>query len=151
MKGFILSPGCDIPFDTPSENINAIYSAVHGEIKGFIDSKASYDDVVVHIPDYKNEEQVIVDVVTLDSGSCAPCQYMVEAVRCACSQFYGRVKWTERKIKERESAAFALRMGVSNIPSVLIDGELKYVSIIPAQDRLKEDIEAALSKKQHNF
>lgn len=146
-KGYILSPGCDIPFDTPSENIKAVTSYVHGEVSEFLESNSSLDDVRVEIPDYKNEKQVIIDVVTLDSESCAPCQYMVEAVKNASTKFAGKVRWTEHKIKEKESVAFMLKMGVTNIPTLLIDGEIKYISIIPDEEKLERDIASAVEKK----
>jgi len=146
-KGYILSPGCDIPFDTPEENIKAISSLVHGEVGEFLESTNALEGIEVDIPDYENEKQVIIDVVTLDSESCAPCQYMVEAVKNSCSEFGGKVVWREHKIKEKESVAFMLKMGVSNIPTTLIDGEIKYVSLIPDESQLKKDIQNAMEKK----
>ncbi len=145
--GYILSPGCDIPFDTPEENIKAISSLVHGEVRKFLQSTNVLEGINIKIPDYKNEKQVIVDIVTIDSASCAPCQYMVEAVKNSCSQFGSKVKWVEHKIKEKESVVFMLKMGVSNIPTTLIDGEIKYVSIIPDENALTEEIKKALAKK----
>lgn len=147
-KGFILSPGCDIPYDTPVDNIKAITSLVHGEIGEFFQSTNVLDEVNVYIPDYKNEKKVIVDVVTLDSESCAPCQYMIEAVRNSCRSFGDKVCWVEHKIKEKESAAFMLKMGVSNIPTTLIDGEIKYISLIPSEKELTEEINKAVLKKR---
>ncbi len=146
-KGFILSPGCDIPFDTPSENIKAITSYVHGEVSKFLESNSTLGDVKVEIPDYKNEKQVIIDVVTLDSESCAPCQYMVEAVKNSAAKFGSKVRWAEHKIKEKESVVFMLKMGVKNIPTLLIDGKIKYISTIPEESQLEKDIESAVEKK----
>lgn len=146
-KGYILSPGCDIPFDTPMENIKAISSLVHGEVGEFLESANVLDGVEIEIPDYKALNQVIIDVVTLDSESCAPCQYMVEAVKNACSEFGEDVRWVEHKVKEKESVVFMLKMGVSNIPTTLIDGEIRYVSIIPDENHLREDIKAAVRGK----
>lgn len=146
-KGYILAPGCDIPFETPVENINAISSLVHGEVKEFLESANVLEGVIVEIPDYVNEKQVIVDIVTLDSESCAPCQYMVEAVKNACSGFAPNVRWVEHKVKEKESVVFMVKMGVSNIPTTLIDGQIKYISIIPDVAKLKDDIVQAMTKK----
>lgn len=145
--GYILSPGCDIPFDTPTENILAISSLVHGEVKKFLESTNVLEGIEAAIPDYKNEKKVIVDVVTLDSESCAPCQYMVEAVRSACEGLNDKVEWIEHKVKEKKSVVFMLKMGVSNIPTTLIDGEIKYVSLIPDTEKLREDIICAVNKK----
>ena len=38
-------------------------------------------------PDYGKADKVIVDIITLDSESCAPCQYMVEAVKNVAPEF----------------------------------------------------------------
>lgn len=146
-KGYVLSPGCDIPFDTPNENIKAISSLVHGEIKEFLESANVLDGIEIEVPDYKNEKQVVIDVVTLDSESCAPCQYMMEAVRNSCIGFGCKVRFKEHKVKEKESVVFMLKMGVSNIPTTLIDGEIKYISLIPSEAELKEDIKQAAAKK----
>lgn len=146
-KGFVLAPGCDMPFDTPVENIQAVTSLVHGEVREFLESTNVLEGIEVQIPDYKNEKHVIVDVITLDSESCAPCQYMMEAVKNSCSEFGDKVKCIEHKIKEKESVAFMLKMGVENIPTTLIDGEIKYISVIPSEDKLKEDILSAVNKK----
>lgn len=32
-KGYTLSPGCDMPFNTPIEIVKAITSVIYGEIK----------------------------------------------------------------------------------------------------------------------
>ena len=105
------------------------------------------EGIDVEIPDYKNEKQVIIDIVTLDSTACAACQYMVEAIKVACEEFGHKVKWIERSVKEKESVVFMLKSKVSNVPTALIDGEIKYISIIPDINKLKEDIRTALKAK----
>lgn len=146
-KGYILSPGCDMPFAVPHENILAISALIHGEILEFMSSGSVLDGIIYELPDYKNEKQVIVDVITLDSASCAPCQYMMEAVIQACSPFGDKVKYLEHKIKEKESVVCMIKLEVSNIPTIVIDGVIKYVSIIPEVDSLKKDIQAAVEVK----
>lgn len=149
-KGYILSPGCDIPFDTPPENIKAIASAVYGEIGEFIrqDIKSSFDGVDITLPDYKNEKKVIIDVITLDSSSCAPCQYAVEAVKSAIDGLEDRVVWNEYKIKEKESIIRMIKLKVPNIPTICIDGEPVYISIIPSVEELRESIVKAIERKE---
>ena len=39
--------------------------------------------------DYGQADKVIVDIITLDSEACAPCQYMVEAVKTDRPEFEG--------------------------------------------------------------
>lgn len=73
MKGFILSPGCDMPYDTPIENVKAVTSTVHGNVTEIFDEEDVMAGVDYILPDYANEKQVIVDCITLDSESCAAC------------------------------------------------------------------------------
>ncbi|WP_073346472.1 uroporphyrinogen decarboxylase family protein [Caldanaerobius fijiensis] len=150
-KGYILSPGCDIPYATPVENIQAISSLVHGEVAEFLEYTNVLEGIEVKLPDYVNERQVIIDVITLDSESCAPCQYMMEAVREAAKDFGDKVRYVEHKIKQKESVVCMLQLGVKNIPTIVIDGEIKYVSIIPDVNELKNAIREAVEAKQKRF
>ncbi|MEF9863535.1 MAG: uroporphyrinogen decarboxylase family protein [Christensenellaceae bacterium] len=146
-KGFILAPGCDIPFDAPMANIKAVASTVHGDIAEIFDEESVLDGVVYELPDYANEKQVIMDVITLDSESCAPCQYMMEAVRTAAEPFGDKVKYIEHKIKDKESVVCMMKLGVANIPTICIDGDIKFVSIIPDHAELKEVIGGYVDRK----
>ncbi|HEY5583279.1 MAG TPA: uroporphyrinogen decarboxylase family protein [Ruminiclostridium sp.] len=146
-KGYILSPGCDMPFNTPVENVKAVASVVYGEVSEFLGAEGSLSDITIHLPDYKNETKVILDVITLDSASCAPCQYMVEAVKAAVKGLEDKVEWTEYKVKEKESVVRMIKLGVKNIPTICIDGEIKYISIIPTIEELRKSIIEQVNKK----
>lgn len=146
-KGFILSPGCDMPFATPSENVNAITSTVHGEVGEFLEYTSTLDGIEANLPDYQKEKQVVIDVITLDSASCAPCQYMMEAVDAAAKDFGNKVRYVEHKVKEKQAVVCMLQLGVQNIPTICIDGEIKYVSIIPDVEQLKKTIQEAVNAK----
>ncbi len=146
-KGFILAPGCDMPFATPVENVKAVSSLVHGEVAEFLESTNVLEGITVNLPEYAKEKQVVIDVITLDSESCAPCQYMMEAVRDAAADFGDKVRYVEHKVKAKEGVCAMLKLGVSNIPTICIDGEIKHVSIIPPKDALQADIKAAVEKK----
>jgi MtaA/CmuA family methyltransferase len=83
--GFILAPGCDLPYAVKVENLEAIAELVQDpykiEVARTLPARISddaFDDI--HIPDYAAEKAVIIDVVTLDSAGCAPCAYMLKAV-----------------------------------------------------------------------
>ncbi len=146
-KGYVLSPGCDIPFAVPADNIMAVASFVHGEVAEFLESASVLEGVECELPDYKNEEKVIIDVITLDSASCAPCQYMMNAVKAACACLDDKVMYVEHKVKEKESVVFMLKLGVSNIPTICIDGEIRHVSIIPDVTSLREEIKREIANK----
>jgi uroporphyrinogen decarboxylase len=139
-KGYILSPGCDMPYHTPVDNVKAIASVVYGEEVEFMEVESDVEDIKVEIPDYANSDKVFVEVFTLDSLSCAPCQYMVAAVKSAVEGLEDKVQWTEYKIKEKESIVRMTKLGVKNIPTICIGGKIKYVSIIPSVEELKKTI-----------
>jgi len=147
LKGFVLSPGCDMPFDVPVDNAKAIASVAHGEIADIIESENVLDGVHITLPDYTDKQRSYIDVVTLDSDSCAPCQYMMAAVHAAAVGMEKELVITEHKIKDKEGVAAMLKLGVSNIPTITIDGEVKFVSIIPEKNTLVSAIKKSLAKK----
>ncbi len=146
-KGYILSPGCDMPYATPPENVRAIAGTVHGNLSEILDEGDVMAGISYSLPDYVNEKQVIVDVITLDSISCAPCQYTMEAVLNAAKPLGDKIKVTEHKIKEKEGVACMLKLGASNIPTICVDGIIKYVSILPDNEELYKCFRDAAIKK----
>lgn len=144
--GFILAPGCDLPMNTPSENIKAVSELVHDPYKQDVvralDKKESTLEIF-NMKDYGQADKVIVDIITLDSESCAPCQYMVEAVKKVAPQFDGVVEWREHAIKKMEAVTFMSSLMVKNIPTICIDGKIAFVSKIPP----KGDLIAAIQKR----
>jgi MtaA/CmuA family methyltransferase len=135
-KGYILSPGCDMPFATPPENVKAITSYVHGNITEIFEDEDVMEGVDYVLPDYEKEDKVIIDVITLDSESCAPCQYTMEAVILAAEPIKDKVTIVEHKIKNKEGVACMLKLGASNIPTICVDGRIEYVSILPDNNEL---------------
>ena len=97
--------------------------------------------------DYGQADKVIVDIITLDSEACAPCQYMVESVRAITPEFEGIVEWREHKIKHRESVVFMTSLMVKNIPTICIDGKITFVSRIPAREELIAAIQQRIFEK----
>lgn len=153
--GFILAPGCDLPYDVKSENLQAVAMMVHDPYQrdiarttASVSETDSFDDIV--LPDYANESDVIVDVVTLDSEGCAPCQYMFKAALDARARLDGncQVIVREHKITTREGVGMLVKLGVPNLPSICIDGQCKFASIIPDTAVLVEAILDAVKHKQ---
>jgi len=150
--GFVLAPGCDLPYHTPPANLQAVTEMVHDEYQRDIARSTlaaketdAFDDI--EVPDYSTHPDVIVDVITLDSTSCAPCQYMMEAVERAAEEAIARVYINEHKIKVREGIGMMVKLGVKNLPTICIDGEVAFASIIPDQKSLVAAIEARASSK----
>jgi uroporphyrinogen decarboxylase len=148
--GFILAPGCDIPFDTPPENIMAITELVNNK---YIQETIKAKDInssgleIIDMKDYGSDRKVIIDVITLDSQSCAPCQYMVEAVKRVAPFFEGIVEWREHTIKKIEGVSFMNSLMVKNIPAICIDGKIAFVSQIPPQSELIAAIQKRINEK----
>lgn len=148
--GFILAPGCDLPMATPSENIIAITKLFNDKYLQDvvrIREKSESDLALLNMKDYGNASKVIVDIITLDSESCAPCQYMVEAVKTIAPHFEGIVEWREHAIKKMESVTFMNSLMVKNIPTICIDGKIAFVSQIPPRNELIAAIQKRINEK----
>ena len=155
-RGFILSPGCDLPYDVPPANLQAVAEMVHDpyqrEVARKTESIAGTDTFNdVNLPDYLTPSGVVIDVVTLDSTSCAPCQYMMEAVHQASRKTSVRCYINEHKIKVREGIGMMVKLGVKNLPTICIDGEVRFMSIIPDQITLVAAIEEAARRKMKSL
>ncbi|MBN1132391.1 MAG: thioredoxin family protein [Bacteroidales bacterium] len=149
-RGFILAPGCDLPMSTPPENLRAISELVRDEmLQGTWRAReASLTEVEkVDLSAHWSEEKVVIDVVTLDSASCAPCQYMVNAVRKAVEKFGDRAVFREYSIKEKEGVRMMHTLGVMQLPTIVIDGNISFISQIPPVAKIEERIEAILKNK----
>ncbi|MDZ7272081.1 MAG: thioredoxin family protein [candidate division KSB1 bacterium] len=92
-------------------------------------------------------EKVFIEVLTLDSRACSPCQYMVEAVKRVVVHYPGRIEWRETLIKTREGMERVRKLGVSKLPSLLINGVPEFVSIIPSEHELRAAIERQLGPR----
>lgn len=149
-RGFILAPGCDLPYNTPPANLEAVARLVADPyqqevIRALAEDGASCD--VLDMSEYGQADKVIVDIITLDSEACAPCQYMVEAVRAVAPEFEGIVKWREHKIKHHESLVFMTSLMVKNVPTICIDGQITFVSRIPRRDEMVAAIQRRIIDK----
>jgi len=149
--GYVLAPGCDLPFGVPPANIDAVGRIARDPyerevLKAKVSSKASAE--LLDMSQYGGtSDKIIVDIITLDSEACAPCQYMVEAVRKVTPEFEGIVEWREHKIKYRESLVFMTSLMVRNVPTICIDGQIVFVSRIPARDELIAALQKRINEK----
>lgn len=149
--GFILAPGCDLPYAVPPKNLIAITEIIHDPYKLDVArellEKREKVETKINLADYGQADKVIIDVITLDSEGCAPCQYMVEAVKKVAPLFNDLLIWREHKIKEKESVEFMMGLMVKNIPTICIDGKIKFVSTIPSRDELIKAIQERINEK----
>jgi uroporphyrinogen decarboxylase len=150
--GFVLAPGCDLPYATPEANLQAVAQMVHDQYqrevaKRTIIARSADEAARLDVPDYDRAPHVTLDVITLDSASCAPCQYMMETAHRAAKQMARPVVVKEHKITTREGLAMMMRLGVKNLPTICIDGRPRFVSLIPDQQTLMRAIEERQDQK----
>jgi MtaA/CmuA family methyltransferase len=145
-KGFILAPGCDLPMDTPEENLQAVAEVAHDDYARQVAREMEHTSSLLplDLEGHWVDGKVVIDIITLDSASCAPCQYMVEAVKKASSGFEGKVIINEHKIKDADGIRMMLALGVQNVPTTCINGKVSFISRIPPRAEIEEAIEKAL-------
>lgn len=146
-KNFILAPGCDMPYDVPVENTIGVAQAVTetASAKEILKNYVAQDEEIeIVLPDYQNLEKPLVEVFTLDSATCAACTYMMGAANEAKAAFGDAIDMVEYKFTVKENIARCKKMGVQNLPSLYINGELKFRSLVPSKDELEEAIRAAM-------
>lgn len=139
----IVSPGCDMPYNIPPENtIAAVQAIKHTDMARNMvaDYEASDDDIEVELPDYKSLTKPFIEVFTLDAATCAACTYMLAAAMIAKEVFGDAVDLAEYKYTVREDIARTKKMGVQKLPSIYINGELKWSSIIPSRQQLLDEV-----------
>lgn len=149
---FILSPGCDMPYDVPVENTVGVLQAVRDpeSTRAMLANYESHTfDIEVELPDYAHLSKPLVEVFTLDSETCAACGYMMNAANRAVSELANagcETDLVEYKFTKPENIARVVKMGITNLPSLYINGELKFSSIIPSNRELVEEIRKASQK-----
>jgi uroporphyrinogen decarboxylase len=146
-RNFILAPGCDMPYNTPVENVIAVTQAVHDPeaarrlVEGYVRDDL---DIEVQMPDYSALTYALIEVLTVDSATCAACGYMKAAADDMAEEFGSQVEIVERKITEPENIVRLGKLGVANLPTICVNGEVKFVSVIPNREELKHAVLAVL-------
>lgn len=146
---FIVSPGCDMPYATPRENTIACAQAVknpESSRKLIENYSSSFDDIDVEIPDYANADKVIIELFLLDPEQCAACTYMLASVEDNWDYLKDMAEYRVYKYFIKEDIARTRKMGVANLPTMCINGEQKFISIIPSREELVEAVKAAAKK-----
>lgn len=142
-KGFVLAPGCDLAYATPIENLQYVAELAHDPYQRELLKlkEVSHDSYkATDIKGRFTKEKVVIDIITLDSSSCAPCQYMVEAVEHAVAEIQVEVEYHEHRIKEKEGIEMMMALGVQNLPTICINGNIEYISQIPPKQELIQTI-----------
>jgi uroporphyrinogen decarboxylase len=135
----IIAPGCDMPYNVPAENTIGVAQAVleTESIRAMVANyEAPKEDIYVELPDYASLTKPLIEVFTLDSATCAACTYMMGAMNVAGQHYGDKIDLIEYKFTIKENIARCVKMGVTNLPCVYINGKLKWSSIIPSRDEL---------------
>ncbi len=145
--GFILAPGCDLPMDTPVNNMKAVSDLVYDEYMQQVSRELEHTSVIeqLDLTGHWLQGKAVIDVITLDSGSCAPCQYMMEAVQHAAADFKDKVVVREHKIRDKKGLQMMVTLGVKNLPTICINGDIKFISNIPPKNLIAKAIQQALN------
>lgn len=148
-EGYLLAPGCDIAFDTPADNLAAIGNFVSGRFTS-LDAFAAESTVEVDAGAELDAVDIVpgkafVEIVTLDSEGCPPCQYMVEAVKRVAPEFGDALAWRESLIKTKAGIRRVGELGVKNLPALLINNEVVFDNIIPSEEQLRDEVGSRLS------
>ena len=136
----IISPGCDMPYDIPVENVVGTMQAIREPetarlmLANYHAQEYDLDSIV--LPDYSNLDVPLLEVFTLDSATCPACGYMKLAAERAVDELGDAVRMVEYKITTPENIARMQKLGIKNLPSMLINGDLRYSSIIPSNSEL---------------
>lgn len=143
-KGFILAPGCDMPFNVPVENIVGVGLAVQDveAIRSFLANYVKEDvEIDVEMPDYENLDHVLIEVLTIDAATCAACGYM-KAAADDMKDIFGeeKIEVVERSIMEPENIARLGKLGVANLPAMAVNGKVTHISLIPNRAELEEEL-----------
>ncbi len=141
----VVSPGCDMPYDVPLENAIAAGQAVHetDQARTILENyQGAGITLDVTLPDYTRLGNPLMEVFTLDSATCAACGYMMEAAKDMKDIFGDTLDLVEYKFTVKENIARCMKMGVSNLPSIYLNGTLAYSSIIPSRKELEDRIRA---------
>ncbi len=149
-KGYIMSPGCDLAFATPKENLIACGDLVRDEYQQDVVramGPKQLDVEPLDLSTYVEDDIIKVDCVTLDASGCAACQYMFEAAKRGAEPFGKKVVVTEHSIKTKEGLNFMAATGTKNIPTLLIDGKIEFVSNIPPVQDITDAITKVLETK----
>lgn len=142
-RNFILAPGCDMPYRVPVENVIGITQAIleTESVRKMLENyTAQEEEIEITLPDYNNLKKPLVEVFTLDSATCAACTYMMGAAKEAKKTFGDAIDMVEYKFTIKENIARCKKMGVTNLPSMYINGKLVFSSLVPDKEALEEAI-----------
>ncbi len=85
-------------------------------------------------------DKITIDVVTLDSVQCAACGYMMESIAALPDDVQEMIEYTEWSIKSQDGIAKFKELGVQVLPSICIENEVVFPSMIPQYEELIDEM-----------
>ena len=86
------------------------------------------------------EDKIHVDVLTLDSVQCAACGYMMESISALPKDVQQMIDYKEWSIKKKEGIAKFTELKGKVLPTICIEGDLVFQSIIPLYEELIDEL-----------
>jgi len=86
------------------------------------------------------EEKIQIDVLTLDSVQCAACGYMMESIAALPEDVQNMIEYSEWSIKNKEGIGKFLELKGKVLPTICIQGDLVFQSIIPQYEELIDEM-----------
>jgi len=81
-------------------------------------------------------DKLQIDVLTLDSVQCAACGYMMESIAALPKEIQDIIVYKEWSIKNKEGIGKFIEMKGKVLPTIAIQGDLLFESIIPQYEEL---------------
>jgi len=81
-------------------------------------------------------DKIVIDVLTLDSVQCAACGYMMESIAALPKEIQDVIQYKEWSIKNKEGIGKFIEMKGKVLPTIAIQGDLLFESIIPQYEEL---------------
>jgi hypothetical protein len=85
-------------------------------------------------------QKIKIDVLTLDSVQCAACGYMMESIAALPDEVQEMIEYTEWSIKNKDGIGKFMEMKGKVLPSICIEGDLVFESIIPQYEELIDEM-----------
>lgn len=101
-------------------------------------------DIDVELPDYANLKKPLVEAFLLDPDACAACTYSWAACEDMAKHFGDKIDVVQYRYNNVPDIARTRKMAVKQLPSIYLNGECKYSSIIPNPDEFIKQIEEVL-------
>lgn len=85
-------------------------------------------------------DKIKIDVLTLDSVQCAACGYMMESIAALPDDIQNMIEYSEWSIKNKEGIGKFMELKGKVLPSICIQGDLVFESIIPQYEELIDEM-----------